>query len=66
MYLSKFKWGNSFLELNQDLLEKYCECKTSAEIVNIQNKYLMEQAELKLKEKGRLNVVLGEVEIIND
>lgn len=30
-YLNKFKWGSTFLELNSELLQKYAECKDSAE-----------------------------------
>ncbi|KAL0278836.1 UNVERIFIED_CONTAM: hypothetical protein PYX00_000530 [Menopon gallinae] len=51
LYLSKFKWGNSFMQVNQELLDKYSQCKTSAEIINIQNKYLTEESELKSKQR---------------
>lgn len=39
-YLSKFSWGHSFLELNEELLELYANCKSSAEILEVQQKYL--------------------------
>ncbi|XP_055679746.1 18S rRNA aminocarboxypropyltransferase [Lutzomyia longipalpis] len=39
-YLSKFSWGHSFVSLNEELLEKYAKCKTSAEILAAQNEYL--------------------------
>lgn len=39
-YLSKFSWGHSFLELNQELLELYSNCKSSEEILEVQQKYL--------------------------
>lgn len=39
-YLSKFSWGHSFLELNEELLALYANCKSSAEILEVQQKYL--------------------------
>lgn len=39
-YLSKFSWGHSFLELNEELLELYSKCKSSEEILEVQQKYL--------------------------
>lgn len=39
-YLGKFSWGHSFLELNNDLLEKYALCKTTEEIIAVQDKFL--------------------------
>jgi pre-rRNA-processing protein TSR3 len=36
--LSIFSWGHSFLELNNDLLEKYSKAKDSSEIIMIQKK----------------------------
>ena len=39
-YLSKFSWGHSFLELNEELLELYSNCKSSEEILEVQQKYL--------------------------
>lgn len=39
-YLSKFSWGNSFLQLNDELLELYSKCKSSKEILEVQQKYL--------------------------
>nr|XP_022314867.1 ribosome biogenesis protein TSR3 homolog isoform X2 [Crassostrea virginica] len=43
--LQKFKWGHSFYEVNQELLEKYARCKDSAEVVTAQKEYL-EQLEV--------------------
>lgn len=40
-YMNKFSWGHAFLELNHELLEKYSECKTSDEILKVQNEYLV-------------------------
>lgn len=39
-YLSKFSWGHSFLELNDELLELYANCKSSQQILEVQEKYL--------------------------
>lgn len=39
-YLSKFSWGHSFLELNNELLEKYSSCTSSKEILEAQDEYL--------------------------
>lgn len=45
LYLSKFKWGKHFLELNGELLEAYAACKSSTEVVEVQNKHLQEVEE---------------------
>ncbi|XP_067670738.1 18S rRNA aminocarboxypropyltransferase-like isoform X2 [Haliotis asinina] len=50
--LSKFKWGNNFYKVNEALLERYVACKTSAEIVQVQQDYLAEIADEKLSRKG--------------
>lgn len=39
MLLSKFKWGQSFADLNKDLLESYSKAKTGTEIIAIQDEY---------------------------
>ena len=38
--LSLFKWGNTFLELNKELLEGYSKASTAGEVIKIQNKVL--------------------------
>ena len=38
--LSKFSWGEQFLKLNQEPLDRYSEVETSAEVVRIQMEYL--------------------------
>lgn len=37
--LSKFKWGQSFADLNKDLLESYSKARTGKEIIEVQNEY---------------------------
>ncbi|XP_014475048.1 PREDICTED: ribosome biogenesis protein TSR3 homolog [Dinoponera quadriceps] len=40
LYLGKFSWGHSFLELNSELLESYALCKNSEEVIAAQEKFL--------------------------
>ena len=38
--LSKFTWGETFLELNAEPLDRYADCDDSSEIVAVQQEYL--------------------------
>ena len=38
--LGKFRWGHTFLELNDEPLRRYAECADSAAVVEIQSEYL--------------------------
>jgi pre-rRNA-processing protein TSR3 len=38
--LSKFRWGHTFLELNEELLRRYSECGDSSDVVDVQGEYL--------------------------
>ena len=40
LVLSKFSWGEQFLKLNAEPLERYSEARTSAEVVRIQMEYV--------------------------
>jgi len=40
--LSKFTWGETFLELNEEPLERYAACADSSEVVAVQEEYLAE------------------------
>lgn len=40
LILNKFKWGQTFLELNREPLERYSQAKNSTEVVRIQGEYL--------------------------
>lgn len=52
-YLDKFSWGHSFLELNEELLDKYANCANSAEVIAAQNAYLKEQRTAQQKRRGK-------------
>ncbi|CAG8445535.1 6490_t:CDS:2 [Ambispora gerdemannii] len=38
--LAKFKWGHTFLEINETILNKYAACSDSADVVKVQNEWL--------------------------
>ena len=38
--MARFKWGHSFLSLNEGLLERYSECATAVEVIQAQQEYL--------------------------
>lgn len=38
--LSKFRWGETFLELNAEPLERYARCEDSSAVVSVQQEYL--------------------------
>ncbi|HOP09581.1 MAG TPA: DUF367 family protein, partial [Candidatus Methanofastidiosa archaeon] len=38
--MEKFKWGVTFIQLNNELLERYSNAEDSSEVVRIQNEYL--------------------------
>lgn len=45
-YLNKFSWGHSFIELNEEILDKYSACQTSKDVLAAQDEYLKQvQAE---------------------
>lgn len=39
-YMSKFSWGHAFIELNEELLEAYSNCKNREEILTVQNAWI--------------------------
>lgn len=52
-YMSKFSWGHAFIELNEELLERYSLCKDSQEILDAQNNYIQQaQIERSLAREG--------------
>lgn len=38
--LSKFKWGKTFMDLNQEALEEYSKAESSSEIIKIQDMFI--------------------------
>lgn len=38
--LSKFRWGDTFLELNAEPLRRYADCTDSSDVVAVQSEYL--------------------------
>jgi pre-rRNA-processing protein TSR3 len=38
--LAMYKWGHTFLELNQEMLEIYASAKDSAEVVELQKQFI--------------------------
>lgn len=38
--LEPFRWGETFLELNREPLQRYAKCQDSAEVVAVQEEYL--------------------------
>ncbi|KAI3451112.1 hypothetical protein Pfo_007777 [Paulownia fortunei] len=43
LLLSKFKWGHAFLSLNRELLKAYSECQNGADMIAVQNEWLLQQ-----------------------
>ncbi|XP_045604284.1 18S rRNA aminocarboxypropyltransferase [Procambarus clarkii] len=62
LYLSKFKWGKTFIKINEELLEKYSACSTSAEVVEAQNVYLQELDEESRRIKDDMDLPPSESE----
>ncbi|PSN57690.1 Ribosome biogenesis protein TSR3 [Blattella germanica] len=56
LYLSKFKWGKSFVTLNKEMLDAYAGCNgDSATVVEVQNKYLQDaQKEKEARQNGNM------------
>lgn len=62
LYLSKFKWGKTFININKELLDKYAACKNSTEVVGVQNKYLEELDEEACRERDEIDLPPSESE----
>ena len=52
-YLHQFKWGHSFLSLNEELLTSYSECSTSKDVLEVQDNYLKKIEDEYNAEKGK-------------
>ncbi|KAJ7956873.1 Ribosome biogenesis protein TSR3-like protein [Quillaja saponaria] len=46
LLLGKFKWGHAFLSLNRELLKAYSECQNSADIISVQNAWILQQKQI--------------------
>lgn len=38
--MSRFKWGHSFFSTNEELLDRYSQCETAADVIRVQNEWL--------------------------
>ncbi|XP_043285387.1 18S rRNA aminocarboxypropyltransferase isoform X2 [Venturia canescens] len=52
LYLGKFSWGHSFLELNAELLTAYAACSNSEDIIVAQEKFLRDARKEKIDRKA--------------
>lgn len=58
-YLGKFSWGHAFLELNNELLERYSSCTSSKEILQVQNDYLQEAQDEKNNRRNQCDLPIS-------
>ena len=54
--LKRFKWGPGFYQLNQEVLDNYAACKTSADVIEAQSKWMekLQQEDAQRYNTGRL------------
>jgi pre-rRNA-processing protein TSR3 len=52
--LSKFSWADSFWTLNGDLIKRYRTCRTSEEVVEMQERIQQEMEEARAERKRRM------------
>ncbi|KYQ90822.1 hypothetical protein DLAC_11692 [Tieghemostelium lacteum] len=65
--LGGFKWGPSFYKVNKDLFEKYSQCKSSAEVVQVQNDFIAKcEEEAIQRDKDRLENQKSIENLVND
>ncbi|CAL4121699.1 unnamed protein product, partial [Meganyctiphanes norvegica] len=62
LYLNKFKWGQTFIEVNRELLDKYASCKTSSDVIEAQNNYLEDIKKEALERKDEIDLPPSESE----
>ena len=43
--MDEFSWGHTFLELNEEPLRRYSACADSAEVVAVQEEYMVEESD---------------------
>ena len=51
--LSKFKWGNSFVEQNSQLLDAYAKCQTPEDVQKVQDEH-MEMLEAEYQQRKEI------------
>jgi pre-rRNA-processing protein TSR3 len=49
--LSHFKWGHSFIDVNEEVFSLYKECTNSDQLKNVEEKYIADELENKRKKK---------------
>ncbi|KAG8199579.1 hypothetical protein JTE90_009416 [Oedothorax gibbosus] len=54
-YLHQFKWGHSFLSVNEELLSLYSSCSTSEEVLSAQESHLKKLEEERNADKGEID-----------
>lgn len=52
LYMDKFSWGHSFLELNEHLLEAYSKCTDSKSVVAQQETYMIEAQKQQMEDRN--------------
>jgi len=55
-YLSKFGWGQTFIDINRELLDTYSKCKDSSEVIDVQNKYIADALKERAQEKDEIDL----------
>ena len=53
--LSMFKWGHTFKELNQELLESYSKAKESSEIIEMQAEFISKIEKSKTQQRDQVS-----------
>lgn len=56
--MSHFKWGKSFLDVNNELFDLYKECNNSDEIKKASDKYISDEIESKQNKKLQSNEII--------
>ena len=61
--LSHFKWGKSFLDVNEEVFSKYKECQNSNQLKEVEEKYISDELKSKEdKKKQKDEIILTDEE----